>query len=363
LVPLEKLVSVGLMREMMNKGQVRAYPSPVVGCSQYTRITNVRPVMWNQATILASGAGIVCEKEGMVVARSMSPVLELNTDGFPETHESHIPNYEATMTCIEDGEHAILGPDQVRPKVPIIFTAEGVHDPLSFWATGYYRNHFEQTAKWPEGYTPQFSIRHPRKQYLYGQEAFTLIGLVHIQTGTEVPLSELQEWADRNKMPCVKAVDEEGADFGKGVVYSWDIPGTGIPLKIAIHPREHLRSVQMARTVSKRLIWGTCKARGQYFRKMADDPTLPPLFRRWITMTADEFEMRYNIIAKEVEDAAKAIPDGLVEMIDRKRWVYDNYGQLVPVLHAYLDGGERWKEFAWDAVRPPDLLGNQTYLT
>jgi hypothetical protein len=257
--------------------------------------------IWDEITCKCRGL-IVNQSTEEIVARPFQKFFNLGHMGRPETWMENLPASIPELTEKLDGSLGVLY--RLGSKCAIATRGSFTSDQAA-WASAWYSKHFSE-AVWPEGWTPLFEIIYPDNRIVvkYEHEGLTLLGLVNIETGEEMPHAELREIAERNRCEVVtrfaKTVDEarlENNPNEEGYVATWITPGAP-PLKIKIKFVDYCRLHRLLTSISPKEIWRMLKD-GESFADLFTDT--PSHYQEWVTSWKNSLEAEYGRIEQKAQ--------------------------------------------------------------
>lgn len=229
----------------------------------------------------ASMRGMVTRGSG-IIARPMKRFYPVETRGFPETYWKNLRDKEFTATRFIDGYSTVYYPS-IQNLPMLAGSSEFFKQPL-LSVTSWYRTR-HRTAKWPEGYTPNFVVVHPDypRRVQYRDLQTYLVALVH-ETGTELGWNDVVQWGNFNEIQTPEVVRGSLAEIARatkedrGVVFRWDIEGEA-PLRVSMLAPEFDKIHRIVTGLSPADICDLLEARQNTSALKGD--SLPREFRNW----------------------------------------------------------------------------------
>lgn len=213
---------------------------------------------------------------GEIIARPFRKFFNLNTSFRPETMEETLPNVKPYVSEKVDGSLGILFKHENKgfgPNVHIA-TRGSFASEQAQWATAWYRKHtMGLYGDWPAGYTPLFEIIYNENRIVvsYPFEGLVLLGLVHIDTGMELPPEEVRSWGRKNNLrvatqypnlDLAQAKQDQSTNIEGYVLSYWDSKNLSAPLRVKVKTEEYCRLHKIVTGLNPKGIWEHLMAGG-----------------------------------------------------------------------------------------------------
>jgi RNA ligase len=343
---------------------LNVHPALPLTIYNYTHQAQRTPGIWGDGCIDYC-RGLIVDELGLIVARPFKKFHNLNTASIPESLEANLPNVEPLVLEKLDGSLGIYWEYEGRYGVA---TRGSFTSDQAKWATEHLYKHYEVVdvkRTWPEDYTPLFEIIYDDNRIVcrYDFQGLVLLGLVHRQTGFEMPHYIAEGLGEMNGIRVVKqhkktlsqmvAENEAGRE---GYVLSYYTSGTTPPVKVKVKFADYVRLHRIVTGVNPKHIWEMMAA-GQSFAVFNETPEH---FKEWAHSWRRTLGHRYATILREAMEIWVNRPifqPGYDRKLYRKRLALhfqERAGAkkyLLPVLFAELDGHDV-RPVIWKILKP-----------
>jgi RNA ligase len=313
--------------------------------------------VWDEITEQCRGL-IVDQSTDEVLARPFRKFFNYETGYRPETQAVNLPTSEPEITEKLDGSLGILY--RYKSFVGIATKGSFASDQAT-WASAWYGKNLGH-ARWPDGWTPLFEIIYPDNRVVvkYDHEGLTLLGMVHIQTGEEIPYSALRYWGNHNSCPVVKLHNKTLADCraenipnSEGYVATWLRAGQP-PVKIKVKFQDYFRLHHLLTGISPKEIWTQLKD-GLSIDYMTED--VPSHFADWVNGWKGSLQAEYGRIEQKAKGiwANCPLPKDGTDKAARKAlaefFTLGDRREVSGILFKMLDR-QSYEEVIWKLLRP-----------
>jgi RNA ligase len=336
--------------------------------------------IWDNITEQCRGL-IVDSNTGDVLARPFRKFFNLNTSFKPETMEENLP-YKKPDCILEkmDGSLGILYPYNNKQYIATrgSFSSDQARwantwwDRLAFYNTGY--------PEFPKGYTPLFEIIYKENRIVvdYQFEGLVLLGLVQIETGFELPFTEVCEVARRNGLQSPKSIEGSLEEITsrqesntEGFVLQFWCRKAPVPLRLKVKTEEYKRLHKIITGTNPKGIWEHLKEGGDPDALWANTNSQ---FFHWCQGWINTFQRMYKELEDETLKAFGRVCANVSETL------YSTHGTLdapairgahavliqqeqvhyQPILFAMLSG-KGYKKQIWKSLEPK-IQGKDVFL-
>lgn len=265
------LLEQHIVNSVVSKMHHPEFPELVI--YNYTHVAQ-HDNIWDNVTEQTRGL-IVNKITNDVLARPFRKFFNLNTSFRSETQEANLPAVAPTVLEKLDGSLGILyyydGKSSIATRGS--FTSDQAK-----WANKWYNQHCSKiwfdSAKanqpkeiqWPEGYTPLFEIIYKENRIVvdYGSyEGLVLLGLVNIETGFELPYSDIVNYgrnngfrvAERYPMFDLEKCKSFAETNREGFVLQYWPNKAPVPLRLKVKTVEYTRLHKIITGMNPKGIW------------------------------------------------------------------------------------------------------------
>lgn len=379
---LKEILDVNKLKEHVLMGHISQmwhHRNPYLCIYNYTHICQ-HDNIWDEVTELTRGL-IVDDLSGEILARPFRKFFNLNTSFRPETLEENLPAFKPRVLEKLDGSLGILYHynDATGSNIPAIATRGSFASDQAKWATEWYQKNlynFHEPAEWPEGYTPLFEIIYKENRIVvdYDYEGLVLLGLVNIKTGFELSPEEVQSYAYRNNIRCVRehpgldliACKSDRTPNTEGFVLQYWSNKAPIPLRIKIKNEDYCRLHKIITGLNPKGIWEHLM-NGFEPKALWWTATSKPEFVRWCQGWIETFQKLFLDTEKRATMAfgkacVRLHKNGQNSKKDYALIFQENLddADLLSVLYAMRDGKD-YKKLIWKQLEPK-MDGKEAYI-
>ena len=304
--------------------------------------------------------GLIYNNESLdIVARPFLKFWNYSDERHPETLLENLPDELPLFTDKLDGSMGILYTWNGKNYVA---TRGSFHSEQADWATNWLQTVFPR-LELPKQYTICTEIIYAENRIVikYESEGLIALGAVNIETGKELPRSELKQYCLAMGFPLVQEFKKTLSECASENIvgregYVATFPSTGLKIKIKFE--EYCRMHRVMTSLNARSIWELLKDNNtDVIHGWMNDETLPAEFKQWLNAVVHGLLKEFNVIQSASEFIFSHRPivtsrkDMALYFLREENKDYRN------ILFAMLD--ERpFAELIWKRIEP---VGGQTF--
>lgn len=319
--------------------------------------------LWDDVTIKCRG--LIVDAFDEIVARPREKFFNLNSEKFPETMLENLPfdkRWEVT-----DKLDGVCGTVYKYQGEVGVATRGSFHSIPGEWANKHYNQYFHG-AEWPKDHTPVVEIIWKGFPIVcdYPYDDLVLTGLVHNETGAELPWDDLSGYANHNGMRVVERINSKelvslttaNEPNKEGFVVTFFLGDDCTPLKVKIKMESYKELSYLMKTTSVTGLWEMMR-KGEDMSFMYGEK-MPQHYRAWVLKETAKIRQNFKYQKHKIEAIVDDLPEhlrkGKVLKFAQRKELAETFhkfpADLRGLLFASYDDSEQLSNIIYKQIRP-----------